>query len=80
LYKSLLAYQPLRIIVVASLLLELLRVFLIPAWTFWQHAGAFVFQTSTLLLEWWLLTRINRYFDNTCPLPKEQPGASLSRS
>jgi two-component system, LytTR family, sensor kinase len=65
--KSPINYLPLRIIVVASLLMEISRVFLIPSWTLWQHATAFIFQSSTLLFEWWLLTRINSYFDKVMP-------------
>lgn len=58
---------PYKIIVVVTLLMEIMRVFLIPGWSLFDHVGAFVFQVLSLFFLWWMLTGVNRFLEKKMP-------------
>lgn len=60
-------YAAYLIILVVSLLLELIRIPLIPSWKMSHHIGAFFFQSLTLGLMWWVLQSLNRWLDRRMP-------------
>lgn len=55
------------VILIASLLIELMRIPLIPQWKTSHHIGAFFFQSITLCFMWWILRRVNHFFEQKFP-------------
>lgn len=58
---------PYRIILVITLLMTIMRWFLIPQWSLMHHVYSFFFQATVMFFLWWMLTRVNSFFNRIMP-------------
>lgn len=58
---------PYMIILVVTLLMTIMRYFLIPQWNINHHIISFFFQAVVLSFLWWMLNAINKYINTILP-------------